>query len=79
VQTGHTSIEITGRSTVSCIARPTAEEIVDAPGGPGWTVRPQHRVHPAVTDGALGRRDRGTGRSLAQDTVVATALSINDC
>jgi transglutaminase-like putative cysteine protease len=79
VETPHTSIEITGRSTVSCIARPTADEVVDAPR--------QTRMDPYDTSieftlpSPMVHWDDETevlARSLARDTVVATALAVND-
>ncbi|BEP12030.1 transglutaminase family protein [Acidothermaceae bacterium B102] len=79
VETPHTSIEITGRSTVSCIARPTAEQVVDAPR--------RHRMDPYdpcieyTLVSPMVRWDdeiEALAKSLQKDTVVATALAVND-
>jgi transglutaminase-like putative cysteine protease len=79
VETPHTSIEITGRSTVSCVARPTAEQVVDAPRrtkmDPYDPSIEFTLTSPMVT---WDEEIEALARSLQKDTVVATALAVND-
>src|SRR4051812_9111425 len=79
VETPHTSIEITGRSTVSCIARPTADQVIDAP------VRTKMDPYDPFIEFTLpspmvtwDETVEALAASLKQDAVVATALAVND-
>ncbi len=79
VETSHTSIEITGRSTVSCVARPTADEIMDAP------VRKKMDPYNPCIEFTLAspmvtwdETVEALAKSLKQDSVVATARAVND-
>jgi transglutaminase-like putative cysteine protease len=79
VETPHTEIEITGRSTVSCIARPTAEEVVDAPRHA--RMDPYDPLIEYTLASPMVHWDdeiEALAKSLQQHTVVATALAVND-
>jgi transglutaminase-like putative cysteine protease len=79
VETPHTSMVISGRSTVSAIARPTADEVVDAPRLA--RMDPYDRCVEFMLASPMVHWDdevEALARSLQQESVVGTAMAVND-
>jgi transglutaminase-like putative cysteine protease len=79
VETPHTTMVISGRSTVSAIARPTADEVVDAPRAA--RMDPYDRCIEFTLPSPMVHWDdevEALARSLQQESVIGTAMAVND-